>query len=171
MPRNRYLAILQTLSEHDVEFIVVRGVAAVLNGAPVNTFDLDIVHSTDPENVPELLRALDALNARYRLQPERMLRPAITHLASPGHQLLITDFGPLDVLGAIGKGRSFKDLLPNTVQLEVRPDLRVRVLDLDTLIAVKEEVGDEKDAAVLPILRRTLQEARQSSKRENQVGS
>jgi hypothetical protein len=34
------------------------------------------------------------------------------------------------------------------------------VLDLETLIAVKEEVGGEKDRAVLPVLRRTLEESR-----------
>jgi hypothetical protein len=36
----------------------------------------------------------------------------------------------------------------------------VRVLDLETLIAVKEEVGGEKDIAMLPVLRRTLEESR-----------
>ena len=39
----------------------------------------------------------------YRAQPERQLRPGETHLASAGHQLLSTKFGPLDVLGMIGK--------------------------------------------------------------------
>jgi len=34
------------------------------------------------------------------------------------------------------------------------------VFDLETLIAVKEELGNEKDRAVLPILRRTLEESR-----------
>ncbi len=34
------------------------------------------------------------------------------------------------------------------------------VLDLETLIAVKEEVGGEKDRAMLPVLRRTLEESR-----------
>lgn len=34
----------------------------------------------------------------------------------------------------------------------------VRVLDLETLIAIKEDLGGEKDRAVLPVLRRTLEE-------------
>jgi hypothetical protein len=38
------------LVAHDVEFIVVGGVAAVLQGAPVVTFDLDILHRRTPEN-------------------------------------------------------------------------------------------------------------------------
>ena len=35
-----------------------------------------------------------------------------------------------------------------------------RVLDLETLIALKEELGRDKDRAVLDVLRRTLAEAR-----------
>jgi hypothetical protein len=36
----------------------------------------------------------------------------------------------------------------------------VTVLDLPTQIAIKEEVGGEKDLAVLPVLRATLEEMR-----------
>ncbi|MGB6942426.1 MAG: hypothetical protein WBE37_08535 [Bryobacteraceae bacterium] len=38
--------------------------------------------------------------------------------------------------------------------------VRIRVLDLETIIALKEELGGEKDRAVLPTLRRTLEERR-----------
>jgi hypothetical protein len=137
---------------------VVGGVAAVLEGVPVNTFDLDVVHSREPDNIGRLLRALDSLDATYRTRPE--LKPDESHLASPGHQLLTTRFGPLDILGMIGRSRCYDDLLPHTHELEVGEGLRVRVLNLETLIAVKEEVGGERDLAVLPIMRRTLEEKR-----------
>jgi predicted nucleotidyltransferase len=38
--------------------------------------------------------------------------------------------------------------------------IRVRVLNLETQIAVKEEIGQEKDLAALPLLRRALEESR-----------
>jgi hypothetical protein len=38
----------------------------------------------------------------------------------------------------------------------------VRVLNLEALIRLKEETGAEKDKAVLPLLRRVLQEKRRS---------
>jgi hypothetical protein len=150
--------VLRTLADHRVDFIVVGGVAAVLEGAPVNTFDLDVVHSREPANIGLLLAALESLNATYRIQPEYKLRPDASHLASPGHQLLTTSFGPLDLLGTIGRSRDYRDLLPHTVELEVGDDLKVRVLDLETLITVKQETAGEKDVAMLPILRRTLEE-------------
>jgi hypothetical protein len=155
---NRFREIFQRLVDAQVEFLVVGGVAAVLQGAPVTTFDVDVVHSTEPGNVGRLLAALEGLNARYRYGPER--RPDASHLSSPGHQLLITRFGPLDVLGSIGTGRSYAALLPHSVPLGVSHDLTVRVLDLETIIAVKEEVGAEKDRTMLPVLRRTLLDSR-----------
>jgi hypothetical protein len=161
-PRNRNLAILQTLVDHQVEFLIVGGVAAVLLGAPINTFDLDIVHSTDPANVSRVLAALKELDAVYRAQPDLRLRPNASHLSSAGHQLLLTRLGPLDLLGAIGNGRTYPDLLMHTTELKAGPSLSVRVLDLETQIAIKEEVGGEKDRAALPILRRTLEERRKA---------
>ena len=108
----------------------------------------------------QLLRALESLDAYYRMQPERRLRPAVSHLSSPGHQLLETKFGYLDVLGHIGRGRTYAGLLDHTIEMDLGDGLRVKVLDLETLIAVKEEVGHEKDLAALPVLRRTLLEKR-----------
>jgi hypothetical protein len=143
-----------------VEFLIVGGVAAVLQGAPINTFDLDVVHSTDPANVSRVMAALEELDAIYRAQPDLRLRPNASHLSSAGHQLLITRLGPLDLLGSIGKGRAYPDLLIHTTEMKAGPSLSVRVLDLETQIAIKEEVGGEKDRAALPILRRTIEERR-----------
>lgn len=150
--------ILQTLADHGVEFILVGGVCAVLHGAPVSTFDIDLVHARTAENISSLLLALEELEACFRDPAGRVLRVKESHLESPGHQLLLTIAGPLDLLGVIGDGKGFKELLPNTSFVEVGDDLRVRVLDLATLIETKEAVGHEKDLAVLPILRRTLEE-------------
>lgn len=153
-----FFAILRTLREYGVDFIVAGGVSAVLQGAPIGTFDLDLVHSRDERNISRLVAALEPLNAHYRVQPEKRLKPDGSHLSSPGHQLLMTKFGPLDLLGEVGQARGYEQLLPNAVEMQVEEGLVVRVLGLETLIKVKEETGGEKDLAVLPILRRTLEE-------------
>jgi predicted nucleotidyltransferase len=160
MPEVRPTAALRALDAGGVDFILVGGLAAVLNGAPVNTFDVDLVHSREPANIDRLLIVLDALGAIFRIQPERRLKPNASHLASTGHLNLITRYGPLDVLGTIGRDLSYRDLLAHSIELDVADGLRIRVLDLETLIAVKEDLGGDKDRAVLPILRRTLEEKR-----------
>jgi len=152
------LAILRVLKAQDVDFIVVGGVCAVLQGAPINTFDLDVVHSREPANIERLLRALSEMDAHYRAQPGRRLQPTASQLASEGHQMLNTRFGPLDVRGAIGDSESYPDLIGSTDEFEVEPNLRIAALNLDTLIKIKERTAREKDVAVLPTLRRTLEE-------------
>ena len=79
MPDSDFLAALHALHNGGVKFAVVGGLAAVLNGAPVNTFDLDIVPARDEENIAKLLRVLDSLDAIYRMQPERRLKPGSSH--------------------------------------------------------------------------------------------
>ena len=160
MTKPDFGGLLRILVDHGVDFLVVGGVGAILQGATLSTFDLDIVHSTDPANITRLLAALRELDACYRAQPEKRLRPGQTHLSSPGHQLLMTRFGPLDVLGSIGKGRRYQDLLPHAAEMTIGEGIRIRVLNLETQIAVKEEIGQEKDIAALPLLRRALEESR-----------
>jgi predicted nucleotidyltransferase len=157
VPSPDFLALLRTLVEHGVDFIIVGGVSAVLHGVPITTFDLDIVHSRTPENISRILSALHDLDAYYRGQGDRRLTPGPAHLASPGHQLLLTRFGPLDLLGTIGTDHSYEDLIDHTTELSVSGS-HLRVLNLETLVEVKEEVGHEKDKAVIPILKRTLEE-------------
>jgi len=153
-----FLAILQTMAGRGVDYIVVGGVAPVLQGAPVATFDLDLVHSREPENLNRLLAALDFLEARYRTPGAETARPTYSHLVSPGHQLLMTRWGPLDLLGTIGEAQGYSELLDRTVTLDAGQDLSVQVLDLSTLIQLKEQLANDKDRAILPILRRTLEE-------------
>jgi hypothetical protein len=151
---------LRALHDGCIEFILVGGLAAVLNGAPVNTFDVDVVHSRDAANIDRILPVLESLDAVFRIQPERRLRPNASHLASTGHLNLITRYGPLDLLGTIGRDLGYQELIPHSVEFDISEGLHIRVLDLETLIAIKEELAGDKDRAVLPILRRTLEEKR-----------
>jgi predicted nucleotidyltransferase len=160
MPERKLVATLRALHEGGVEFILVGGLAAVLQGAPIDTFDIDVVHSREAENVARLQPVLEALDAVFRIQPARRLKPNASHLASAGHLNLITRYGPLDLLGTIGRDLGYRELLPHSVDLDISEGLRIRVLDLETLIALKEELAGEKDRAALPILRRTLEERR-----------
>lgn len=154
-----FLEILRTLSEYKVDFIVVGGVCAVLHGAPMTTFDLDVVHSRSADNLERLLSALHTLDAYYRDRPGQRLQPKLSHLASPGHQLFLTRFGPLDILGTIGNRLSYSDLITGTVQLQL-DDLELRMLTLESLIDTKRSAGRDKDKAVLALLNQTLKEKR-----------
>jgi hypothetical protein len=158
MPERKLIATLRALHEGGVEFILVGGLAAVLHGAPVDTFDIDVVHSRAAANIACILPVLDALEAVFRIQPERRLKPNASHLSSNGHLNLITRYGPLDLLGTIGRELGYLELIPHSMDIKIGEGFSIRVLNLETLISLKEELAGEKDRAVLPILRRTLEE-------------
>jgi hypothetical protein len=157
MPGARFDEILEHLAAHEVDFIVVGMTAGILQGAPVTTVDVDIVHRRSPENVARLLTALEPLDAVYRHDPRR-LRPGESHLTGPGHQLLATRLGDLDCLGTIDQDRGYDDLLEQTEKMSLSSGRTVRVLSLRALIDAKERSGRPKDLAALPVLRATLDE-------------
>lgn len=158
MERSDFKSILLKLCTESVDFIVVGGIAGILHGATITTFDVDIVHSREPNNVKRLLRAFSLMNAHYRERADRNLAPSAASLAGTGHHLLITDFGPLDVLGEVTGQRGYSELVPHSTELTLNEGLKFRVLDLPTLIRLKEELHREKDISALTILRQTLKE-------------
>jgi len=148
--------LLGVLVVHDVRFLVVGGVAAALQGAPVLTQDVDILYLIEDENLVRLERALDELNAMARGDP-RNLRFGISHLKTKGHKLATTDAGPLDILGSINETLTYEDLIASADELEVAGH-RILVLSLERLVELKRELGRPKDRAMLPVLEATLRE-------------
>jgi hypothetical protein len=152
---SEFFDILRVLTRHQVDFILVGGLAAILEGAPVSTFDLDIVWNRTPENQPRLLTALHELNATYLDPAGRHIVPDVGKLATLRIHRLKTDFGPLDVMETIGHGMAYQDLVDKSQLYEI-DEMRIRILGLETIILSKEQAMREKDRATLPILRRTL---------------
>ena len=72
--------------------------------------------------------------------------------------MLATTAGSCDILGTITSERGYEELLPYTEEMLLTLDQKIRILDLPTLIQVKEEVGRDKDKMVLQTLRNTLME-------------
>ncbi len=155
-PEPDFEAILKALDIAEVKVIVVGGVCAVLQGAPISTFDLDLVYSRDSQNLDRLEGVLREMNAFYREKAE--VYPDRSGLNTPGHHLLMTKFGPLDLLGSTIGGEEYDELLKHTDEVDLGGGTLVRILDLPTLIRMKEKLGRDRDRAVLPILKRTLEE-------------
>ncbi len=150
-------SLLGRLAAAHVELIVVGGLAAVAQGAPITTVDLDIVHRRTPENLERLLAVLADVDARYRRHDGQVLRPTAEILAGRGHSLLTTSEGPLDVLGAIEGERDYDVLLPSSVEISVG-GYPVRILRLATIVEIKRSSDRPKDQRMLPILEATLRE-------------
>jgi hypothetical protein len=152
----QYHEILIRLADAGVEAIVVGMAAAVIQGVPTMTWDLDIVHRRTPENVERLLRVLADIDAVARGDARR-LRAGASHLMGPGHILLSTTFGDFDCLGAIDGARGYDELLARSreIELDGRP---MRVLALEELVSIKRRAGRPKDLAGIPYIESTLAE-------------
>ncbi len=151
--------LLGALTLSRVDFVVVGGVSALLQGAPITTLDLDVVHSREAENIERLGVVLAEVNAIYRTRPELRRRPSAEGLAGDGHHLLVTDCGPLDVLGKLVSGQTYPDLVSACERLTLDGH-ELCVQDLEGLIRIKELLDSPKDRAALPVLRSTLDEKR-----------
>jgi predicted nucleotidyltransferase len=150
--------ILEGLLEAGVEFILVGGLAAVVQGAPITTIDVDIVHKQSSENISKLFAFLKSVDAYYRRLDDKLIEPKEVDISGKGHVLLTTRLGPLDVLAVIEEGRRYEDLLESTVEIEFRGH-NLRVLDLKMLIQLKRASTDLKDRQRLPVLEETLRQA------------
>ena len=152
-------ALLKGLSQAGIEFIVVGGLAAVTQGAPVTTFDLDIVHHQTDENTKKLSVFLKSISAIQRRPDDKIIEPTKKDLKAKGHLLLNSRLGPLDILAFIEQGRGYRELLSDAVEIELY-GYKVNVLSLHALIELKRDSKDPQDRYRLPILEETLRQIR-----------
>ena len=149
-----FLATLEVLARHKVDFVVIGGLAATLQGVPLVTFDVDVVHARNAANLDRLMAALAELEATYRTD-DRGLPPDRAALAGAGHSLLRTKLGVLDVLGAIEGGATFEALAPDSVEVIVSA-VTFRLVRLERLAALKRLGTRDKDAITLRAIEETL---------------
>jgi hypothetical protein len=149
--------ILVELLDAGVECIVVGGLAAVLQGAPIVTFDLDIVHRRTPENVDRLLAVLLGGGAYHRLDlANRRLPPTRDALLGHGHLNLAVGDAKLDVLCEIDPHAGYDELIAHAEMVPLH-GRTLHVLGLARLIEAKAAAGRPKDRMALPILIATLE--------------
>ena len=151
--------ILRALQDHDVDFIVVGVMAAVAQGSPVYTRDLDVTPSTAADNYERLAESLRSLEARLRLPDGKGLEFPIeaTFLAGNTAWTLLTRSGVLDLVYVPAGTRGYDDLLRNAIELDLGTGAPVPVASLIDVIRMKEAAGRPKDQATLPALRQTLE--------------
>lgn len=157
-------ALIQLLAKHNVEFIVIGGVAAAAHGAARATFDLDVVYRRTPENITRLARSVAQHSPSLRNAPTGLpFRFDLETIRRGLNFTLDTDLGPLDVLGEVTGGGSYEDLLPHAAKLNVF-GVACLCLDLKRLIEVKRAAGRPKDLEAIAELEVLLEEGRKREK-------
>jgi predicted nucleotidyltransferase len=150
--------ILKVLDRHQVRYVLIGGLAAVLYGAPHVTTDVDVVPEEDRENLDRLSAALKELGARIRVSGE----PDGVPFDHSGESLsrvriwnLTTELGDLDITLEPSGTRGYDDLKRDVVTMSVR-GIDVPVASLADVIRSKEAADRQRDRAMLPTLREML---------------
>ena len=141
------------LAKHRLDAVLIGNAAAALQGSPVTTVDLDFMFRNTPLN----LKRLDALAADLKAEVSRPFYPAskLYRVTRPADGL------QLDFMARIDGIRSFAGLRSRAHFVAFGKD-SIRVASLPDIIRSKEAAGRPQDRAVLPVLRRTLDEAEKS---------
>jgi hypothetical protein len=149
---------LTVLHRHGVEFIVIGAFAAVAQGYPLPTQDVDVTPGRDPVNLERLAAALSELQAELRLPGARThpfpIEPR--HLGDSDSWTLSTTAGDLDIVFRPSGTNGFDDLRRDALEVTLR-GTPVLLASLRDLIRMKEASNRPKDQAQIPALRRTLE--------------
>lgn len=141
--------IIQLLTDGDVSFVILGGVAATVHGSSYATYDLDICYSRSSENLGRLASCLARIRPQLRGAPQGLpfLWDAET-LRRGLNFTLSTDFGDLDLLGEVGGVGPYQAVWEAS-ETAVLYGISCRVLTLDALIRSKRFAGRSKDLPVL----------------------
>ena len=134
--------VLTTLARHEVRYLVVGGIAAILHGWPGATADLDLLGSCDTDNFDRLaaaLRDLDAHGEGWDGEPDSIGRVTAWSLE--------TDAGPVDLLFVLDPHGTYEELRATAVDLDGF-GISIPVVSLDDLIDLKRALGRPKDLRV-----------------------
>lgn len=156
------VAILRSLVDSGVEFVLIGGLGAAVHGSPYATFDVDIVPQRVRINLERLSSALTELQARVYVSADEALRfdHDAASLSDADIWNLSTAFGGLDITFEPSGTRGFADLVKRAIPHDVGGVL-VRVAALDDIVRSKEASDREKDRVVLPALRRLLEKTQE----------
>ena len=142
---NRLKDVFRSFQQHEVKYVVIGGIAAVIHGVPRATFDLDILVEATPENIQPLLDALlDAgIGTASLTNVDEILSNEIT---------IFKDRVRIDVQTST-PGLSFQDAWKRRKTMEYQGQV-FYVVSLDDLISSKRATGrgvDLEDVRLLEL--------------------
>lgn len=137
--------VIEALAGERVAFVIIGGLALVIQGSSRVTNDLDLCYARDRENLRRLSRALAPFHPTLRGFPPEL--PFIWDeqtLWSGLNFTLHTDLGEVDLLGDVPGVGGFDEVCKGSEEIELY-GARVSILGLDALERAKRAAGRAKD--------------------------
>lgn len=152
MKLEAFKAIVSTLSKEDVRFLIVGGMAVVAHGYGRVTFDIDIVVQLESDNIIRGFKALESIGYKPRVPVSGEAfadeKQRSEWIETKGMVVLnfFSDKYPRTMLDVfVSEPFDFDNTYDKAIEEALDDNTPFRVVDLETLIAMKEAAGRDKD--------------------------
>jgi predicted nucleotidyltransferase len=138
--------LLRALSEAEVEFVLIGGLAVNAWGVVRGTKDVDVVVAPDPANLKRIAEVAVAAGGHVQ-RGEALLGspPSIAALLATGEQVAIeTDLGRLDIVQGLEGVPPYKELRSRASEAEIL-GVNVAVCSVEDLRTMKRAAGRGQD--------------------------
>ncbi|HWL48536.1 MAG TPA: nucleotidyl transferase AbiEii/AbiGii toxin family protein [Acidimicrobiia bacterium] len=142
--------LLRRLSEAEVEFVLIGGLAINAWGVVRGTKDVDVVVAPDPENLERVAGVAVATHGHIQTGESFLDTPPsiAAHLASGERVAIETELGQLDVVPGLDGVPPYDELRARATEAEVL-GIKVFVCSVEDLRAMKRAAGRTRDQADL----------------------
>jgi hypothetical protein len=143
------LSLFQAFHEHDVEYVLIGGIAVILHGIPRVTEDLDIFLKEDHKNI---MRFKDALRVVFEdesiddITDDDLKKYAVVRYGTPDNYYI-------DIFCRIGEVFKYEDLNYDVISSH---GILIRIATIQTLIQLKQNTIREIDKADVLLLSEKL---------------
>lgn len=146
-------SLLATFAEHQVEYVVIGGVALVLHGGRPLTEGIEIVPNPDAANLDRLCQMLEDIDATLLLNPARRFGPTEAQLLKQGRNVsLTTRHGDLDIVRHLPGVPDYATLSADAERYEI-DGITLLAASPERLRAMKQVRGSAQDQADIETLR------------------
>lgn len=157
--------LVQALVDGNVDFVIIGGVAVVLQAMPRFTKDLDICYSPAQDNLDALGAVLVALKARLRgISEEVPFVPDGRTLRQTQIVCLTTPVGDIDLLVKPEGAPTYKTLRRRADIMELG-GRSVRIASIEDMLAMKHAAGRSQDLTDIESLEAARRRLRRGPKR------
>lgn len=142
--------LLRRLSEAEVEFVLIGGLAVNAWGVVRGTKDVDVVVAPDPENLKRVAGVAVAIHGHIQTGESFLSTPPsiAAQLASGERVAIETELGQLDVVQGLDGVPTYDELRTGATEAEVL-GIRVLVCSFEDLKTMKRAAGRTRDKADL----------------------
>lgn len=143
--KDEFINLIDRLRNHNVEFVIIGGLAGIIHGSTRTTQDIDICCKFSPENLRKLFDAVKDEHPVHRMNPKHPVLILNDDIIKNFKNLYLdTDIGQLDCLGEVQGIGQFDEVLNNSITIDIDKKT-YKVLSLDALIKSKKALNRAQD--------------------------